>query len=151
MRLAGLLLGIISSILGLLSAISFVTGIYLMSSSNYSFGGIIEISKNTMLTLSWFSVILFAVGLVFSCLVMSKPEISGDLMVIVSIVGLLFSAGTYFAYVMYGLLLIAGIFTNKGAREVEPKYHEVDNDVEEEVRKEKDISLLRMLINPKKY
>lgn len=160
MRLAGLILGIISSVLGLLSAIFFVTGLSLMSVNEVTITGGIEISKSTILILSWLSVLCFAIGLVGACLIKIYPRITGDIIIGISIIGFLFFAQTYFMYVMYGLMFISGIFAIRGAREIKTQsdndredLNTNNNEIIENIDEEnnKNVSLLKMLINPKKH
>lgn len=151
MRIAGLILGIISSILGLLSALFFLTSLSLSTSNELEMMGGLVTSRETGLLLSWLTIACFSLGLIGSCLAMSRPKLSGELIIAACIAGILFSAATYFGYVMYALMLVAGIFVLRGSKEIASEVDcEMDDDNKEKTNIN-DVSLFKMLINPKKY
>jgi len=103
MRLAGLLLGVIGSTIGLLVSISLV---------------VIVTEDMSMRALLWFSVICFFAGLVSSSSIMRFPKTSGKITIAAAVGGLLFGASAPYLILMEGLMVMAGIFAIIGAKEL---------------------------------
>lgn len=118
MRLAALILGIISSLLGLLFGIAFITSINALTTLDKNYKIVSEIDNPTVNLLSWVMVGCFVVGLISACLIMTYPRLSGKVIIAVSIIGFLFGVGTIYAQIMNGMLFLAGVFALVGSKEI---------------------------------
>lgn len=141
MRVAALILGIIGSLVGLLSEFAFLT-FASIGKEFTNFGGV-GVDSSTVLTLSWVAVGCFVMGLIGACLSLARTRFASKVMIFASVVGFLFSAGTPLTYIMNGLLFVAGIFAWIGEREIPVNKDSQVNDSSNE-------SLLHAWLNARK-